>query len=363
VYLAHPLFFGGIIMQKWFLLSFSALAILISCDSFLTSPDNISKSKIAFIGQENNAAQVYTINSDGTGLKQLTQSSTTRITSPRWLPNEDLLSFWKSGVLHITDQSGITTEQVAGSIHLGPPNHWSPDGQLFTAYGMHNTRQEIYLLSLQNSHLRKFSQGEGQKFAGTWSPDGLYVAYIAELAPNLREIIISDEQGSILKKKQISLPVNYLKWSPDGNSLIVGDSFRLRILNTNSLELTEISGIKENIERAYQPVWSLDSKSLAFNFYEYDSGVVKLLSYELETSNMDELFSYETDEFIYLRLSPDWHSVIVEHAFIDKPLYISELNTMMNPRFRTDDNKYITRKLTNLPASVSESSAVWSPIR
>lgn len=91
--------------------------------------------------------------------------------------------------------------------------------------------------------------------------------------------------------------------------------------------------------------------------------MVKLLSYNLKTHDMEELFSYKTDEFVYLRLSPDWHSVIIEHAFIDKSLFVAELQSVVNPRFRTDKNSYVIRKLTSLSASVAENSAVWSPLQ
>ncbi|MBD3274077.1 MAG: hypothetical protein GF372_02135, partial [Candidatus Marinimicrobia bacterium] len=182
-------------IKKVKFLSVFVTLILFSCNNFLTSPDEISTSKIAFIATDNSAAQVYTINSDGSNLKQISQSQTTRVESPRWLPAGEFISYWQSGKLFLVDARGSTPESISDSQHLRPPNHWSPDGQFFTAYGMHNTQQEIYLLSLQNSQLRKISQGSGHKFAGTWSPDGLYVAYIAELGPNLREIIISDEQG------------------------------------------------------------------------------------------------------------------------------------------------------------------------
>jgi len=96
--------------------------------------------KIAFTGQVNAdaPADIYTINTDGTGLTQLTDSPANDL-MPDWSPEDDRLVF----------VSGI-------------------DGQL-----------DLHFMNTDGTGFQRFNPTRMNEFFPRWSPDGQYIAYTA----------------------------------------------------------------------------------------------------------------------------------------------------------------------------------------
>jgi Tol biopolymer transport system component len=174
-------------------------------------------SKIAFAADVGGAGDIFVVNSDGTGLANVTNSPISE-GGPVWSPD--------GGSIACSSENGIWTMNADGSnavnlINGGTANaspSWSPDG---TKISFFSTRDhgwsDIFVMERDGSDPINLTPTEGHGGnSPAWSPDGQSIAFhgFAEIV----DIFVMASDGSDLRNltnntARDSRP----EWSPDGN--------------------------------------------------------------------------------------------------------------------------------------------------
>ena len=125
-------------------------------------------------------ANIAVVNSDGTGLKLLTDGSA-NYGFPSWSPDGRYLVFRTAGKansdLSIID---VDTREVrsltTGSNHDNFPS-WSPTGDRISFTSYRDNDFEIYTIKPDGTELRRLTNVAGNDAHDTWSPDGKWIAF------------------------------------------------------------------------------------------------------------------------------------------------------------------------------------------
>jgi Tol biopolymer transport system component len=159
--------------------------------------------------------RIYTINSDGTGLRLLTHNTGGKANfdgDPDWSPDGRWIVFerWTRGNLRTTAVMAIRPDgtglhQIAVVI-TGPQcacPDWSPDGTKI-AYQASPTLAtakypEIYVMNANGSHPVRLTHHPARDENPDWSPDGTQIAFYSE-RPGNAEIYVMDADGSHLRR-------------------------------------------------------------------------------------------------------------------------------------------------------------------
>ncbi|MBI4712376.1 MAG: PD40 domain-containing protein [Planctomycetes bacterium] len=274
-------------------------------DSVVWAPDG---QKIAYTSHSmSEDAEVYVINADGTGLVQLTDNDS-EDEEPVWSPayaealagrsDGRRIAFksasiaerkqYEDGAVSIShnrpeiftvnaDGSGLkqlTSDAAVADSQLA----WSPDGNEIAFVTLKNNDWNIYLVDVNNGNQRKLTSGHWD-FHPAWSsacaeasvgrPDGQMVAFTSRAdfgAPTGLAIINSDGSGQkiLTSEKVLQKPV---RWSPDGSRLLYMTesagpfSDDICVINADGSGLKRLTNTKQQEEDAS---WSPDGQLVCF---------------------------------------------------------------------------------------------------
>ncbi len=234
---------------------------------------------IAFIRVTKSGSDIYTIRTDGTGLRRLTDTPEnenmaswspdgTKIAFVRWLGKKGAryaggYDFWHA-TIWVMDADGshqhrLTPPQVKGT--YGPC--WSPDGRriLFGTYGG-DYNWNLVVMNADGSSLKQLTDEPGPRILLSWSPDGRLFYNDGPMV-----ICAMNADGSGLTK--ITYAPGFFSISPDGKWLAISDNEKGQLL------LAPVSGQGAQqplIEDLYRYVpdgivatsWSPDGQAIAF---------------------------------------------------------------------------------------------------
>jgi Tol biopolymer transport system component len=213
--------------------------------TFSWSPDGV---RIAFTRGPEGKAEIYVVNADGSGLKQLTHSSGKRkrtpsdySVNPSWSPDGETIAFngqraYSAGsgdqtfLIHAdgTGERQLTRAQAPEWVPAWSPDgrtilfeHW--DGRWGARYWVHNGQIDLYTVNADGSGRRRVAHirnERGNCACATWSPDGTKIAYEAAGANGKPDIYVmnADGSGQTRLTRSPSRDENP-DWSPDGTQL------------------------------------------------------------------------------------------------------------------------------------------------
>ncbi len=187
--------------------------------------------QIAFASRRSGTTQVWIMNIDGSGLRQLTDI-TEGACQPEWSPDGMQLAFTSpcakneefyrsSGIFIINaDGSGLTPLPSMGGGDFDPV--WSPDGKQIAFTSLRNGgRPRIYVINLEDSSVTRISEQYAYDRQPYWSPDGSQIAFVTtQKGPVQIWTMNADGSNPQLFSRSGDAINSHPIWSPDGTVIL-----------------------------------------------------------------------------------------------------------------------------------------------
>jgi len=165
--------------------------------------------------------QVFSMNSDGSGVTKLTDTRASCL-YPAWSPGREYIAFERNSTIYVMETTG---EANGGrTFTVGPSSgdglDWSPDGQslVFVGPGVVNTHG-IWIVAVdpdtEDVGTPMLTIDDGGYYTPCFSPDGSRIAYSAGIEMRVFDLDTGQVVLSIGGCPTTTTP----SWSPDGNYL------------------------------------------------------------------------------------------------------------------------------------------------
>ena len=187
--------------------------------------------KIAFASNRDGSAQIYSMNTDGSGLSRLTNDAAND-ESPKWSSNNSRIVFQSdrdnlfSGIADIyvmnADGSGQTRFTNDAADDSAPV--WSPDGTKIAFQSARNgVNYQVYVMNADGSGQVNISNSAANDNQPSWSPDGTKIAFASDRdQAGFSSIYVMNANGTSQTRLTTSgagLLDQQPAWSPDGTKL------------------------------------------------------------------------------------------------------------------------------------------------
>jgi Tol biopolymer transport system component len=277
---------------------------------------------IVFQAKVHGAYQLFRIDSDGGGLRQITHirvpgSSIPGVEQPAWSPDARTIVF--DSDLHRTAHRIVNLFTIgpggdglheislaAGGLAVAPA--YSPDGKLISyewdADAEPGHRQGIDVAHADGSRVARLTELDSDVAVDgrpAWSPNGKWVAF-TRIRGSGKGVIVKVERdgGGRVVLTPPRLDANNAAWSPDGrriafnsaNTSVPGVSANVYVTNADGTSLHRLTHYAGGSRNAYMCDWSPDGKHIVFHVRGADAsgpGVNQLFVMDADGTHVRQL--------------------------------------------------------------------------
>jgi Tol biopolymer transport system component len=261
-------------------LAFSVLALgsltFLSGVAGATPPGD--NGRIAFVSDRDGDFEIYTMNSDGSGVLQLTSDPADDF-NPNWSPDGNKIAFASNrGAggdydVYVMNSDGSGVIQLTSDAANDWTPNWSPDGTEIAFGSTRSTVEDVYKMNADGTNVTQLTNDPQSDGAPAFSPDGTQIAFRSMRGgcPSncYWELLLMDADGSNeteLTSNDEPYEVD-VSWAPDGMKLTYQVNPPLLTSNevfTINADGTGETNITNDLASDAGPSWSPDGGRIAF---------------------------------------------------------------------------------------------------
>ena len=266
-------------------------------------PATLASNQLVFDSDRSGNHEIFVMNMDGTGIRQLTNNDDYENWWPRIAPDRRKVLFYRAPAgmpedyaeaslwVMNADGSGVTQlrEQGADGWVMQGHGEWSPDGNRIAMFGSVGPALEIFVTDANGNNPEQFTSRGGINTDVSWSPDGTQLLFngcpTSLCAPENFEIyVMSAEAFAPATRLTDDNLADYDPYfSPDGSQiawLVTVDPDKFPVgggvsLGAWAIRIADADGSNAsylindgNINS--KPAWSLDGQTIYFHRMELD---------------------------------------------------------------------------------------------
>ena len=249
------------------------LALAIACSDESDDGPSASQERIVFVSDRDGNPELYVINSDGSDLVRLTDTSTQEL-SPVWAPGGDAIAFIRidgdRNTYFAIDADGTNERMLAETDVLFSrlsDAAWSPDGLQLVLQLALDGETDLFLVNSDGSGQVVLSE-DAELFVPSWGPDGERILIQAGLSPAPRLFSVlpaGTDQLDLTENARLA------SWSPDASQIaFVSDrdgNSEVYVMNADGSGLVNVSQSDGPDGAPIGPVWSPDGSQVAFSSF------------------------------------------------------------------------------------------------
>ena len=191
---------------------------------------------IAFTSERDGYEDIFAINTDGSGVRNITNHPISDDTDPQWSPDGSQIAFASTrsgrGDIYVmavpdgTDADCSNARRLTHHSRVDADPTWSPDGARIAFVSLRDGNAEIYVVDIDGNNLQRLTQNTYNDFEIDWSPDGTYIAVSSQtgMYGNIYlidvEAALQDPAGHARQQlTDTDAHDAFPAWSPDGSRI------------------------------------------------------------------------------------------------------------------------------------------------
>lgn len=236
-----------------------------------TGEPGIARTKLAFVSEQGGSRELYVMDYDGHGPRQVTADGFINL-MPRWWPDRRSLVFTsyrtrsRQDIVQLELATGKrTTLTSTEGLNITPSP--SPDGSLLAFASSREGNSEVYVLNMQTRALQRLTFDPGGDLSPTWSPSGRELAFVSDRRGG-PQVYLMGVDGSNVRRLTYDGDYNAAPaWSPKGDWIAYvcrtpDRQYKLCLITPDGqkrLQITTGTGVDDS------PAWSPDGRHLVFS--------------------------------------------------------------------------------------------------
>jgi len=243
------------------------------------------------------------IKDDGSGIEKLTGSHC-RNSGPSLSPDGNMVAFYSNNDgdydIYIMNIDGTGVKNLSSNDYAGDfmPS-WSPDGKKICYHSEENGKSDIYTINADGSNKFNVTDNYYEDYGPIWAPDGNSIYYISGDGENFDIYSIAPDGSNNKKLTNDAFFEESLSFSPDGRTILYAageiDStvFEIFLLDIATLKITKLTDNKSYIR---MPFWTMEGKNIVFNS-DMD-GLNKIYSINRDGTGLKNLTANKFEDYI-----------------------------------------------------------------